>query len=254
MNRLTKSEVNTIKKLIKNGFSLNRISKEMNTSKSSIYYWYRQFSKNKIKNVVINRNLEEEIGEIVGAFCGDGNFYLGKKYTYRIRFFLSGNELEYSRNLNRRLLNIFGKSGNILKYSNLIIIDIFGKDIINFIKSFVKWDNNRTKSIELVNKPEKYSNKFLIGFCRGLFDTEGWIVKNNLMINCYSKNLMKNLSCSLNILEIPHLLTTWKRRDSSSFAVFLKKENTIKYIDKIGSSNPRKIKRVLPTGISGKAF
>jgi len=72
-----------IKKLAESGVSLNKISQKLTLKKSTTYYWFRKFSKNKMHKVKINRFLDEEIGEIIGAFCGDGNFYKDKRYQYR---------------------------------------------------------------------------------------------------------------------------------------------------------------------------
>jgi len=255
MKRLNKKEISFIINSAKQGKSINFISKNLGLSKSVVYYWFRKEIGKKIKKVEINKNLKEEIGEIVGAFAGDGNFYLDKNYRYRIRFYFSKNEIKYAEKFNSILKKVYGKCGNIMKYRNVVILDICGKVIIDHIKNFLVWEDKKSYSVRLKNKPPNYSLDFLKGFCRGLIDTEGWVNKNNLMINCVSDILMQNISDSLKILQIPHLLTSWKRKNKEPhFAIFLKKENTLKYFNEIGSSNSKRIKSMLPLGISDKAF
>lgn len=236
MNRISKEQKHLIKKLARNGFSLNSIVKKTRLPKSVVYYWFRKTVGRKMKTVKIHNNLKEEIGEIVGAFAGDGNFYLDSNYRYRIRFYLSGDEIIYSKKLNNFLKKVYGKCGNIFSYKNMIIVDISGKAIIEHIKNFLKWEGKKTYSVRLKNDPSKYSLDFLKGFCRGLINTEGWILKNNLMISCVSESLIDNVSDSLDLLKIPHLKTVWKskRKRNLRYAIFFNKENTLTFINRIG--------------------
>jgi hypothetical protein len=236
MRRLTEEQKKLIRKLAKNGFSLNFIAKKIRLPKSVVYYWFRKTVGRKMIVVKIDNSLEEEIGEIVGAFAGDGNFYLDSNYRYRIRFYLSSDEMEYAKNLNNLLKKVYGKEGNIISYRNMVIIDIFGKAIIEHIKNFLEWKGKKTYSVKLKSKPSSYSLNFLKGFCRGLIATEGWILKNNLMVSCVSKQLIDNLSESLNLLKIQHLKTVWRSGDKRElrYAIFFNKENTSTFLVKVG--------------------
>jgi len=242
MRRLDEKQKKTIKRLTMKGLSINKVSSKLRIPKSVVYYWYKRFFGKKFKEIRINNKLEEEIGEIVGSFAGDGNFYLDKKYRYRIRFSFSGNEIGYAKKISEKLKKIYGKPSRIYHYKNVTIVDIYGKKISEHIKSFLIWDKNKTATVRLIKHPSFYSLEFIKGFCRGLFDSDGWITKNNLMISCISENLMKNLSESLKMHDILHLNTKWEEKDSIKprIAIFLNKKNTLDYMKKIGTSNSKK--------------
>ena len=72
--RLSKEDKLTIKELTNKGRSLRDISKIMNLGITTIYYQVRKFKPRQRKNFVINIS-EEEIGELTGAFAGDGSSY-----------------------------------------------------------------------------------------------------------------------------------------------------------------------------------
>jgi len=242
MKRLSKKQKELIKQLTMKGYSINKISSELKIPKSVVYYWYKKFFGKKFKEVQINDNFKEDIGEIVGAFAGDGNFYLDKKYRYRIRFSFSADETEYAKNISEKIKKIYGKPSRIYCYKNVTIVDIYGKKISEHIKSFLTWDKNKTATVRLTKPPSFHSLDFIKGFCRGLFDSDGWTTKNNLMISCISENLMKNLSESLKINDIPHLDTKWKGNDENKprIAIFLDKKNTLEYMKRIGTSNSKR--------------
>jgi len=252
MKRLDEKQKKLIKQLTMKSCSINKISNELKTSKSVVYYCYKKFFGKRLKEIQINDKLEEDIGEIVGAFAGDGNFYLDKNYRYRIRFSFSGNEIKYAKNISETFKKIYEKPCRIYNYQNVTIVDIYGKKISDHIKSFLTWDKNKTSTVRLTKSPSFHSLDFLKGFCRGLFDSDGWTTKNNLMISCISVRLMKNLSESLKMHGISHLNTKWKGKDEINprIAIFLDKINTIKYFKIIGTSNPKR-KILLPMGISG---
>lgn len=63
--------------------SLISIIKKIRLPKSVVYYWFVKEKGKKIKPIKICNDLEEEIGEIMGVFAGDGNFYLDSNYRYR---------------------------------------------------------------------------------------------------------------------------------------------------------------------------
>lgn len=248
MKRLNKTQISTIRKLTIAGNSVNKICKKLRLPKSVVYYWFRKERGVTFKQIKINENLEKEIGEIIGAFAGDGSFILDKNYKYKIRFYLSPDEIPYAKKIRKLLRDVYGKSGKMYIYENITIVEIFGKVIINHIHKFLTWENKKTYSVRLKGNINKLSLDFLRGFCRGLIDTEGWITKNNLMLSCVSDQLMNDLSNSLNILRIPHLKTSWKRKDENRhIALFFNKKNTIEFFKKIGSSNSKRV-RMLPTG------
>lgn len=253
MKRLTQKERKLIKELSKRSWSINKICSKLNLKKSVVYYWFIKYVNKKSNKVKIKYELEEEIGEVIGAFAGDGNYYFDpRNYEHKIRFYLSPDEEKYAEVLSSKIGKLFNKLPRIYKYSYIIIVEIISKDVSNFIKNYLFWKENKTKTVQLIKPISKYSIDFLRGFCRGLFDTDGWITKNNLMISCVSDNLMKDLSYSLKSFSIQHKLTEWKRRDEPNpvKAIVLDKQNTTKYFHLIGTSNSKR-KMMPPQGVSG---
>lgn len=253
MRRLTQKERSLIKELSKRGLSINKICNKLHLKKSVVYYWFRKYVHKKNNKVKINYTLEEEIGEIIGAFAGDGNYYFDpRNYSYKIRFYLSPDEGKYAEKLSLKINKLFNKKPRIYKYSYIIIVEIISKDAANFLKNYLSWKKSKTHTVQLIRPTSKYSINFLKGFCRGLFDTDGWVTKNNLMISCVSDNLMEDLSYSLKSFSIQHKLTQWKRIDEPNpvKAITLDKQNTIKYFHLIGTSNSKR-KMMPPQGVSG---
>lgn len=112
--RLTKDEILTIKKLTYEGKSLNYLSKLLDLDKTTIYYQVRKFKPRIKKDFVVNLN-DFQIGELIGAFAGDGN-YSHKEYDknfpkrsshHKIRYSLTfSKEKEYADYLKRLLENV----------------------------------------------------------------------------------------------------------------------------------------------------
>ena len=242
MKRLTESQRLKTKKLAKNGMSLNKICNRMNLSKSLAYYWFRKVKEKKTKDIVINDSLETEIGEIMGAFAGDGSFFKDERYSYRVRFYLSRKEYNYAKKLNDLLSSIYKTYGRIYLYESVCILEVTRKRVIEHIREFLTWNGNRTLTIRLRKRPLEYSKNFLTGFCRGMVDTEGWICKNDLMISSISEGLINDMSKSLEILGISHMKTVWKAKERKNLrhAIFFNKKNTLDFASKIGFSNERK--------------
>jgi len=141
--------------------------------------------------------------------------------------------MDYAEKIKNLITRVYGRTATIYPQGKMFIVQISSKAIINNIKEFLIWDSNKTYSVQLKNPIDKYSKNFLKGFCRGLIKADGWITKNNLMISCTSDELMNDLSKSLEILKLPHLKTSWKRKDERKrqIALFFNKENTKKFLE-----------------------
>jgi hypothetical protein len=234
MRRLSDKEITTIGKLAKTGHSLNAISDKLNLHKSAVYYWFRKSSPRKMSKVTINRKLDEDIGEIIGAFCGDGNYYVGKKYEHKIRIFLSHDECWYAEHLSGCLKRVFDKQGSIWidNKRGLCLLRIFGIDIINFLKEFVTWDGNKTYSIRL-KECDGISRKFMLGFLRGLYFTDGWFNKKRKTSNfgCTSPKLTNDFSKCLHRLEVYHHLYSYDKEGRATlFYLVMPPKSTEKFL------------------------
>ena len=165
------------KDMIREGKSLNFISRETGLSKSTLYYHYKQIKGRKIKLVNTNFRTKNQLGEFLGIFSGDGSFSLNKNYHYTIRISIGYYEKEYAYYLESFFERIFNKKPRLyyLKYKgnfSVIILVYDSKVIYNLITDYLYWESKKTYSIKLrnLNLKEKEFNK---GFLKGLIDTDG---------------------------------------------------------------------------------
>ncbi|PIN88430.1 hypothetical protein COU61_04910, partial [Candidatus Pacearchaeota archaeon CG10_big_fil_rev_8_21_14_0_10_35_13] len=101
MRKLSEKSVNEIKLFIKKNRSLNEISRIMKMNKSTIYKYYREVKGKTMRRINMPKE-ESFIGEFIGLFAGDGNFYYDKKTGhYRIRFFFNIKEKKFVDELSR---------------------------------------------------------------------------------------------------------------------------------------------------------
>lgn len=253
MKRLDDLTIEKITSLTKSGLSLNNITKITGLSKSIVYYWFRKVSKNKMPKVSINQSLQEEIGEFIGAFCGDGNYFLDKNYQYKIRIYLGLHEEWYANHLNEHTKKIFSKYGKVWcdRKRKICIFRIMGVDVISFIKDKVSWEGRKAYSIRLKNNRKMYTKDFKIGFLRGLYMTDGWLNKEtgNVGFGCTSKNLVDDFSNILSEFSIEHHRYSFDKEGRKTlFYLRIPRRYSKEFLREI------KIKKMLPTGISGKAF
>jgi len=179
---------NQIINKINNNFSINKISKELNLAKSTIYYHYNKIKGKKFKEIEFNFN-QKELGEFLGIFAGDGNFFHTSEEGYRIRFFVGYYEKDYSKNLKKLFFKIFNKNPWTWNNKSVIILQYKSKTLYNLLKKYLSWNGKKTYSINLTNL--NHSKRFLIGFLKGLLDTDGYYNKNRntIMFGTTSKNL-----------------------------------------------------------------
>jgi len=141
MRRLSTEEKEKIVRLSKRGFSLRQISSELNTGKTTIYYHTRKFFGKKLKPFQFVNN-KEKIGEFIGIFAGDGSYY---EYGYVTRFFFSADEKRYAENVQKILSKMFNRRANLFldKNTGIYVIRFNSKDIGNFVKRYLIWNNRR---------------------------------------------------------------------------------------------------------------
>jgi hypothetical protein len=208
--RLTKEQIGSILDLYEKGSSLTKISKIIDKSKTTIYYHVRKAFGRKYEESCFNEKYEREIGEFMGSFAGDGNFHLGRKYGYRIRFYLASYEDEYAERLSGIMLKVFNKRSNIYlnKNSNCIEVGIFSRRVYEEIKNHLDWGEDKTFSIKLRNSIKDYSDEFLKGFVTGLFNTDGnvYIPKSKVSVSSISKCLIEQVSDILAFYGIRHYI------------------------------------------------
>lgn len=122
---------------IKEGKSINKIVKETGIPKSTVYYHFRKIKGRTIKRVKFNLS-EENLGEFLGIFAGDGNFYLRKpSFHYRVSIFLGKNEKEYADRLINLFTSCFSKKPHIYARLSCIILCYDSKPIYNLLKDYL---------------------------------------------------------------------------------------------------------------------
>ena len=111
MARLTNSEKETIINLINNNVSINNISGITNKAKSTIYHHYLKLKGRKCVIPKFNFS-ENELGEFIGMFAGDGSFFFDKNlYKYNIKIFTGFQDKNYKEEQIVFLNKIFNKTG-----------------------------------------------------------------------------------------------------------------------------------------------
>lgn len=185
--------------------SLSRISGSLSVSKSTVYYWYRKFKGKTFTKLVINSSDQEAIGEFIGAFAGDGNYNVDNDYKHQISISLNSNDVGYIAYLKNLLTVVCGKVPHIYtnKREHVTVLRIVSKDLAVFIRLYLKWTKTKTATVELING-FGFEEKFLVGFLRGLIDTDGYINHRAkyATFSTISPGLAKNIEDSLTIIGI----------------------------------------------------
>ncbi len=253
--RLSQRDKLTIKELTEKGGSLRHISKIMNLGITTIYYQVRKFKPKQKKNFIVNLS-EKEIGELMGAFAGDGSYYYSindkKDKTrggqYKIRYHLSlktdKSYAEYLKILLTKLnLNphLFVREDN-----NTVDVAVSSLYYLNFIKEYLKWDDDKTFSIRLKKSIDNYSKEFLQGFARGLMDTDGFLNSKNAVCACISKKLIDNLSLIFAQFGLTISRTVLKRGGNRRplYFVRVRRGSLEEYHKLIGFSNNYKYEKI----------
>jgi len=179
--KYSKHNWSSIYPLLYQGISLNKISSKSNINKSTLYYHYRKIFGRRNRDITFGFSSDENIGEFIGVFVGDGCYSRSKYYHHNVSFFFSGDETQYVdsfsdfllKNLDKRPQRYISPSG-----PNKIVLRYSSKRLIDFIWNYVSWGGDRkSRSVSLRGNVSSYSREFRIGFIRGLLDTDGYAGK-----------------------------------------------------------------------------
>lgn len=191
--------------LLKQGMSLNSISKKTGIAKSTLYPHYkRMYGK---KNQPLNLNLTQaQLAEFLGIFAGDGCLSKDTKYYhYTTRIFTGYYERVYSEKLANVFTSWFGKAPQqYLKYyeghPSAIVTQYHSKALYELLKKHLSWHGTKTYSVQLKNL-DFTNNVFNLNFLKGLVDTDGHYSrrKNTLSFSTVSFPLMNQVSLLLEV-------------------------------------------------------
>lgn len=234
---------NEVLDMIRRGISLNKIKESTGIGKSTLYYHYKKIKGKKFIDVKIKESNLDKLGEFLGIFTGDGGFYFDKKRCkYIIRIYLGLYEVGYRKYLNKFLTNFFEKQPRIYgRMSNGVeITEYYSKDIYQLLRKHLVWENNKTKTIRLKSLDDK-NQEFLIGFLRGIFDTDGGInkKKNKTAFGTASKQLAYQIKTILERLDLKPGFYKYKYKDF--WYIDLYGERTDKFMKLVKPNNPNKI-------------
>lgn len=202
--RLNPSELEKIKWMIINNFSLNNIVKITGKNKTTIYYYFRNIKGKTVNPITVDESDTELIGEFIGLFAGDGCFYKDKRGHYKIHLFFNITEEKYVNELKVILTKIFGKQPAQRREHNKIILLYYSKNIYKLIRTYLDWNDTGRKTHSIHLKESTYSQEFKIGFLRGSLDSDGYFSDKTIMFASSSKKLIENIKSFLQDLNIPY--------------------------------------------------
>ncbi len=183
-----------------------------------------------------------ELCQLLGYFVGDG--HVSNK---KVSFF--DENLKVIRNYQNLLKSIFEVKPLIKKVKNCYILNVFSRNLAKFFISM----NLRKKSpkCEIPKIVLRSPNKHIARFIKGLFDAEGYILKDCIGITTFSKKLILQLKLLLLRFGIT---SHFRTKMSKSKLVFSKNKcytlliwdpKSIRiFKEKIGFSHPVKNKKL----------
>lgn len=232
--------------LIKRNISIPKISKELNIAKSTIYYHYKKIKGRKYKKTKIPED-DKIIGEFMGIFAGDGNFFFDKnKYQYRISIFLHAiDDKIYAEYIKELVKSNFNKKMQEYKRENLLTLRIYSKGIYNMIKENLNLFPAKTYNICIKKPLNKMSKEFLTYFVRGIIDTDGHYKKDGRIVLCLvSKKMVDQVSIILKKFSIDNkiYIRNKKKNEKTQYELIIPRRYAKEYINKVGFSNKRKMR------------
>lgn len=227
MKRLSEEEKFHIISLMKNGKSLNHISKLIGKGKSTLYYHYKKTFGKKYKKITIPKK-DLFIGELLGLFVGDGNLYYDKKKNrYSVRFFFNFQEKNYVKELINFFHKNFQKRPHLSRVKNVLVLRYYSKELSTFIKEYVGWGisldkrgaNQKSRTVFL--KKDNYSNNFKIGFLRGFLDSDGYLSDKKILFGSASEKIMKQTVKFLSDLNFQKFkLSLYNRKEKNRVGIW----------------------------------
>jgi hypothetical protein len=201
MRRLTLEQKEDLGSRIREGQSLNRMSRELSLSKTTIYYWYRK-AKGKTQPYTAphyTSNSSREEGESLGIFAGDGCYGYGRKKRRFYGTIACGlKNREYIMYVQKLYTAFFHREFKIRKgHATLLTLRLRGKVVYDYFHQKLEFDNTY-KAYTVHLKPHHYPREFLEGFLKGLIDTDGTVYLNHstLSIRFYTSSLsLRNQIC-----------------------------------------------------------
>lgn len=164
---------------IKQGESINSISRSLGLWKSTIYHHYKKLRGKRYQTPHFSPEASEQEGEIVGIFAGDGSqFFEPKKYHYEVNVHFGGHRLGYAEYVKHLFEGYFNKKFRLRKEkAGVLRLRTQSKDIFNYFSHYIDYQS-QIKHCTIYLKNLSLPRAFNIGFLRGLVDTDGSVLFN----------------------------------------------------------------------------
>jgi hypothetical protein len=229
---------------IRNGVSINKISKELCLGKSTIYYYYKKIKGKKFVEPEFKPGNSRLEGEVNGIFAGDGSQYYDKKRgSYEVNVHFGVKNYPYAVYVKQLFENFFHKKFRLdFEYETKLRLRTRSRKIFNYFQNYLSY-NCHIKHCTVKLK-DHCSSAFKIGFLKGMFDTDGCLSFNRsekrfrAVYYTTSKELARQINSILNELNIRNSIYVIDRKDRD--------EKTIYHVSVLGGSIHRFIKRIKP--------
>ena len=197
---------------LKQGISINKISKTLGIAKSTIYPHYEKLNGKKYVQPIFTPESSELEGEICGIFAGDGSQYFEpKKFSYEVNVHFGGHKLSYAQYVQELFQIFFNKKFRLRsEKSGALRLRTQSKKIFNYFQNYLDYapaHKHDTVCLKNLALPEQFRR----GFLRGLIDTDGSVLfdKNQrirIIYHTTSKILAQQLQALLSHFYIQSTL------------------------------------------------
>ena len=242
--RLDKEMISKIIQRLNSHHSIRLISEEFNLGKSTVYYYYNKIRGKHYSKPHFNCSASEIEGEIVGIFAGDGSQYFEpKKYSYEVNVHFGKVNEDFAIYVKKLYENFFNKKFRLQNDSaTQLRLRAQSKEIFHYFKKYIDYDPRLKHCTVKLNNV--FPHEFIIGFLRGLFDTDGCLCYSKrekrfrIFYTTTSAELAKQVCMHLRKLNVDCNIYT---RDNSH-----KREKMIYIINILKASTHRFIKKIQP--------
>ena len=242
---------NNMHELIREGMSINCISKTLGLWKSTIYYHYKSIKGRKILKPKFTIAGGEVEGEIIGAFASDGSAC--PQADYHISFYFGKDEIEYAQDFAGILHYYFNKRPYFYQKpeKSVIVVSYRSKDIYHkFIKHYLEWREGEKKTYSVKLRELPLSKQFLVGFLRGCLDCDGYAKGRVVQFGGVSKAMLLQIKKIVEDLQFNlRFYTTKDKRPNCADMHYVKiaGDDTKRFLELI---KPRNKKRMGLPGLS----
>lgn len=233
--------------LRRKGLSSRKVSEKLGISRSKVVY---HSIKNLGRMMLIRdvdtsgvKNKQEDLGEFLGMFAADGNYYKsGHKYVIRIT--LSLDEEKYLKKSADKFEKLFDKRPIIYTHNGgrALVLRYNSRRIKDLIDEYLIWEKRKTHTVRL--RSLNQTDDFLKGFLRGILDCDGYVYPTKTSQLCgTSRKLIVQINKIVRRLGYKSKFRCYVDKRSNKkpmYFVVLYKEEGKNFLERIQPSNPKR--------------